>query len=416
MKHKQTASEDIIDFCVQLSRKMIESGANIERVQLANERILGAYDFSDISLYLLSGHVSIGARDRNDIYYSRQTSIPAAGIHLERLKRLNRLSFSVTANKPSPRRLMKMLEEACQTREYKDITILISQTVAMSCLCLIFGGGFREVLTVIPVTAAIHYLFMLMGRFQLAPIVTNAFTMLAATMLVMLAVLTGVTAKAPVILITAKMLLLPGIPLVYAVRNLLCSNEMNGILQTAKVTVETAALVVGIYGALLIFGRHDLLSHTIVTPMTNPVFLLILSFLASMNFGVVFRIPPHDLLRAGVGGLLTRAALLITTPFISNRAAYIFIAALVGALYAEVLAVKRRDPSTYFVYPAIIPLIPGDLLYYSVMGLYIGDRAMAEGNGYNCLLALVGMSVGFVLSSIIAHYVRKLSHLRMKAK
>ena len=36
-------------------------------------------------------------------------------------------------------------------------------------------------------------------------------------------------------------------------------------------------------------------------------------------------------------------------------------------------------------------------------------------NGTNCLLTLLGMSVGFVLSSTIAHYIRKTLFRRRKS-
>ena len=209
------------------------------------------------------------------------------------------------------------------------------------------------------------------------------------------------------------MLMIPGIPLVNAVRNLLCGNEMNGILQLAKVFVETLSLAMGIYVALRMFGMDDGMRNAVVVTLSNPVLLVLISFAASVCFGVVFRIPGYDLWRAGLGGALTRVMLLFLAPRFPDRLVYVTAAALFAALYAELLATRRKDPSTYFVYPAIVPLIPGDLFYYSLVGLYLGDSEMFASNALNCLLALLGMSIGFVLSSIIAHYVRKMRHIRL---
>ena len=55
--------EDILDFCVELSRRMIISGANLERVSLAVERICRTYQLTDTSLFLLSTHIILSARD-----------------------------------------------------------------------------------------------------------------------------------------------------------------------------------------------------------------------------------------------------------------------------------------------------------------------------------------------------------------
>lgn len=410
---KHSKSELVLEFCVELSRRMILSGANLERVQLAIERICHAYGLTDVSLFLLSNNVSLSAMDAEGRFAARQCTIPPAGIHLDRLKKLNRLSYTVVNETPEPERLYLLLNEASQVKEYPDWMVLLAQIFAMSCLCLIFGGGGREVLSVALVTVALHYVMILMAKPGLDRVVTNAVTMWIAAVAAILVMHTGLSANGPVILITISMLVIPGIPLVNSVRNLLCGNEMNGILQLAKVFIETLALAMGIYLALWMFGLKEGMSDAVVSTLSDPVLLVIVSFVASASFGLVFRIPVHDLWRAGLGGALTRIALLLLAPRCPERLIYITAGALVAALYAELMATRRRDPSTYFVYPSIVPLIPGDLFYYTLVGLYLGDTQMASSNAVNCLLTLLGMSIGFVLSSIIAHYIRKVRHTKL---
>ena len=116
---------------------------------------------------------------------------------------------------------------------------------------------------------------------------------------------------------------------------------------------------------------------------------------------------------AGLGGVLTRIVLIVMTQFTQTRLVYITVAAIAASLYAELWAQRRRDPSTYFLYPAIVPLIPGDLFYYALVGIYRQDRTMFETNALSCLLVLTGMSIGFVISSIIAHQIRRRRHIRV---
>jgi uncharacterized membrane protein YjjB (DUF3815 family) len=329
---------------------------------------------------------------------------------LEQLQRLNRMSYIVCETTPAPKRLHNMLETASKVQDYPDWLILLAQMCAMSCLCLIFGGGLREVLPVIAVTAVLHYATTLLAKTGLDHIVTNALIMFVASLAALLLINTGISTQGPVIFITVSMLMIPGIPLVNAVRNLLCGNEMNGILQISKVTIETMALAVGIYLAVHILGHSSGMDDAVVTTLSDPVQLIVLSFLASAGFGVVFHIPACDVWKGGLGGMLTRIVLLSVQSFTSSRIVYITIAALCAALYAELLATVSKDPSTYFVYPSIVPLIPGDLFYYTIVGLYIKDRPLFESNCVNCLIALFGMSIGFVLSSIIAHYIRRRKH------
>ncbi len=351
--------------------------------------------------------------DADGNYASRQCSIPPSGIHLERLKRLNRLSYETVSQRPAPDRLRQMLIDASEVKERPDWQILLAQIAALSCLCLIFGGGLREIIAVSLVAALLHYVMIFSSKLGLDRIVMNAVNMWIATVAAIALMHSGLSTNGPVILITISMLVIPGIPLVNAVWNLLCGNEMNGILQVAKVVIETMAMGMGICLALWMCGMADGMSEAIVTTMSNPWLLIPISFAASFCFGIVFRIANHDLWLAGLGGALTRIALLVLAPIFSQRLAYVTFSALVAGLYAEYLATRRKDPSTYFIYPAIIPLIPGDLFYYSLFAMYLGDWKMFAGNATNCLLTLVGMSIGFVLSSIIAHYIRRMRHAKL---
>ncbi len=149
--------------------------------------------------------------------------------------------------------------------------------------------------------------------------------------------------------------------------------------------------------------------------MVNDLILVLVSFAASTAFGIVFRITGKDLLLAGLGGALTRIVLIILSQFIPERFVYVVLSALFASAYGELLANITRDPSTYFIYPAIIPLIPGDLFYYTMTGAIRGNASLFALNGTNCLLTLLGMSVGFVLSSTIAHYIRRTLYRRKAA-
>ena len=144
--------------------------------------------------------------------------------------------------------------------------------------------------------------------------------------------------------------------------------------------------------------------------MVDNLLLVLVSFIASFGFALVFRITGRDLFLAALGGALTRVVLIILSGFIPARFVYVMLSALFASAYGELLASLRKDPSTYFIYPSIIPLIPGDLFYYAMTGAIRGNATLFSENAQACLLTLLGMSVGFVLSSTIAHYARKTLH------
>ena len=115
--------------------------------------------------------------------------------------------------------------------------------------------------------------------------------------------------------------------------------------------------------------------------MAHHIELVILSVLASCGFAICFQIEKKDLIFAGIGGGLTRIFYLIFMELIPYRIVYVALAAFVAALYAEVMSGSKHTPATYYLYPTIIPLIPGGALYYTMSYAVQGDWAAASHYG-----------------------------------
>ena len=140
--------------------------------------------------------------------------------------------------------------------------------------------------------------------------------------------------------------------------------------------------------------------------MVSNIELVILSILASIGFAIVFQIEKKDLLLAGIGGGITRIFYLIFMAFIPSRIVYVALAALVAAMYSEIISGIKHVPATYFMCPTMIPLIPGDLFYYMCAGIVTRNIDMFKSNAIECMLALVGLSVGFVVCSVVSNLMR----------
>ena len=140
--------------------------------------------------------------------------------------------------------------------------------------------------------------------------------------------------------------------------------------------------------------------------MAGNIELVVLSFLASLGFAIVFQVAKKDLLLAGLGGGLTRIFYLIFIAIIPSRIVYVALAAMVAALYAEIVSGMKHVPATYFMYPTIIPLIPGDLFYYTCAGIITGNAEMFRTNAINLILALGGLTVGLVVCSFVSNIMR----------
>ena len=140
--------------------------------------------------------------------------------------------------------------------------------------------------------------------------------------------------------------------------------------------------------------------------MIENIKLIIFSFISSFGYGIVFHIKKEYLVWAGIGSALTRLCYLCLVSLIDERFIYTLLAAVVASLYAEIMAIKFKTPSTVFLYPAIIPLLPGRLLYNTAWYFFTRDQSAMIENAWACVFTLVGLSIGFVLVSTFTYYRR----------
>ena len=409
----------VLDFCKELGKQMIASGANIERVDMSIRRICHAYGLHDVTCFNLTSRINISAKDADKNYAQRQTNVPPQVLNLEKLKKLNNLSYYVRDNTPDVKTLYDLLNDI-KTNDFPWWVIMIGFMLAMAGLTRIFGAGPAELLITEVNTLILFGLSKLFGKIHVYKILTNFLSMFICTCIAVFFYAIGFVQNFYIVVITNAFFLIPGIPMINCTRNILCGNEMNGIIDLLKVILEICSIVAGLAAAYAVLsgvvGDVLLEDNIVIVPVDWPhsIELVFLTLMATVGFSFVFNIQLQDLAFAAIGGVVVRIVyILFQLAFPQYRFLFITLAAFFAALYSEIVATIRKEPSTLFLYPSIIPLIPGDLFYYAALGIVWNNSDLIKGYGPTLGLSLIGISVGFVLCSTIVHYVRKIkfSHL-----
>lgn len=245
----------ILDFVVHLGREMLECGANLERVNMSIEVICKSYNLREVSIFSLNNSISVSAKNAGEPAKVRQVAVPINGIHLERLRRLNNLSYQVCHEKPKPEKLEDMLFEALMVPNYSTPILILGYIIAMACLCRMFGGGLKDIIVADLGTVIIFFVSNHLAGKKLNRIITNVVSMFIAGVIALLFVYIGFAKNIYAIIITNAFYLIPGIPMVNSMRNILCGNEMNGILELLKVILEVLTIVAGLSIAYFLFGQ-----------------------------------------------------------------------------------------------------------------------------------------------------------------
>ena len=110
--------------------------------------------------------------------------------------------------------------------------------------------------------------------------------------------------------------------------------------------------------------------------MKTAVVQIITAAIGTLGFSIYFRVSEKNVFASTLGGALGWGVYLLVDKiggilFLSN-----FVAALFVYLYSEFFASRLKAPANIFLIPGIIPLLPGNALYYMMSGLVQGDGAM----------------------------------------
>lgn len=126
------------------------------------------------------------------------------------------------------------------------------------------------------------------------------------------------------------------------------------------------------------------------------------AFVASLGFGVIFNIHGRKLFVAalcgGIGGLFYALSLLLGI----SEAISLMIGAMALSIASEIAARGLKAPVTAFLVCALIPLVPGGGMYYTMLEMVNGDINQAILLGVDTIVNAGSIAIGCTLVSILA--------------
>lgn len=135
---------------------------------------------------------------------------------------------------------------------------------------------------------------------------------------------------------------------------------------------------------------------------------LVTAFTGALGFAVLFNVQSARLFWAGLGGMVGWAAYLALGSCYESDVIRFFLASACFTLYAEPLARIKKTPTTVFLVPAAIPMVPGASLYRSMSFAVNGQwTAFAQQILYTLLLA-AAIAAGIVCAMTMVHIVMRL--------
>lgn len=121
----------------------------------------------------------------------------------------------------------------------------------------------------------------------------------------------------------------------------------------------------------------------------------------SAGFAFLFNTKKYQILCACISGLLVGGMFTLLSANYDSILLDNMLSAMFVTAYAEFFARMMKAPSSVFLLPAIIPLVPGGYLYFAMYGMVTGEAAAAWENANATMQTGLGIAMGILVISVI---------------
>lgn len=129
---------------------------------------------------------------------------------------------------------------------------------------------------------------------------------------------------------------------------------------------------------------------------------IITAFIGSLGFSILFNIKGRKVWYAATGGMLSWVTYLLGGLWLSGEMTQYFLSAIIVTIYSEICARIEKTPATTFLTAAIIPLVPGRALYYTMSYAVNGKFVEFANYGSYTVSVAVAIAAGIMVASSLS--------------
>ncbi len=410
------ALRDVIDLALWAGQMLMQGGAESQRVEETVHRLgtgLGC-DWMDV---LVSPNAIVVTTTSGNEFRTKTRRVVRLGVNLWMVSAVNRLSRRVNEEKLDRFQVRSELERIDATAPQYP-RWLVAGMVGVGCAAFsrLFGGDWP----IFAVTFVAAFLTMLLRQelqhWNWNPLLTVVVCAFVGGVLAGSAVSFGMQPE--VGLISAVLLLVPGVHLLTSAEDLLQGHLVTGLVRGVHGLLISLAIAMGLLLALgLIISTCPTTTASfssncyglqLASAATNnpppPIITGVIlgedalwSGLAAMSFAMAFNVPRRALLACALGG----AAGHVLRTFLLGSGWSIELSTFVGAAVIGILAQGFarfwQAPALVFTVPGVIPMVPGSFAFRTMINIL---EITAGTNPLNSPL-LIAANVNFIKTGFI---------------
>ena len=239
--------QQVLNLAADMGCALMGSGAEIYRVEESMERLLRAYGMDEAEVFAIPNCIIVSVTAPDGQPVTRMRRVGAHGTDIERMERCNDLNRRLCAETPPIAEAQRLLRAIPgQARCYSDRVSLLGYAFSPTFFAPLFGGGLTDM-------GCACLVGLLVGLFQVYggklfggngffhTLVSSA----AASVLALGLVRMGIPARLDVITISALMMLVPGVAITNAMREIMAGDVLSSLSHASAALLTAVAIALG---------------------------------------------------------------------------------------------------------------------------------------------------------------------------
>lgn len=214
-------------------------------------------------------------------------------------------------------------------------------------------------------------------------------------------------------LLACALFIVPGVPLINFVSDMLDGYIEVGITRAINTLMMVLAMAFGIAFAIKVCGIDNFVKDLTMTPHHNYLEFAIAAAISAMGFSTIFNIPRRLLPWVAAGGIIAVCTRNIVNLGPSNGNVGLDLGLAVGSLAGSALISLIVTKAKHWVHtphqcitiPSVIPMVPGVLMYRALFAFIdmhgvVGEVTVGMNNAIKASLAILCIALGVAIPNI----------------
>ena len=397
------------ELILTVGQLLMENGADTSQIVRDMKRV-AAYmgiDAEKFHLHIMFTTLMLNISDEHHSHTSFR-KCPKHAVNMRIISAVSKLTWRAMKEHYTLDEFKGELAAVANRPRYPQWLTILAAGSGCGSFCTLFGCDFNAAIyTAISAIIGKVAQMQCAERFGINPYVSMTFGAFTATIVAYFThFLPTATPWHP--MIAAALFLVPGVPMINALSDMINTYLISGAARTIHTLIIVGAMTFGIVFAI---GMADFDSFTnlAMRPESDYVLFAIAAAIGAMSFAIFFNVPPRLLYAVAAGG-----AICVCTRnfFVFELGMSSAVGTLAGATLVSVIAMRAihwlHTPSLVITVPAVIPLVPGVLIYrllfaiINIRRITLDELLSAIQSGVDALLIILAIAIGAAMPNIFA--------------